>query len=241
MAQLKKPFKRLRRCGPTSAMICSSVESRPAAVEPAFGQVLLPDEQRLPGFSHWMWDGEFCGGIGFRWQPGTKVLPPHCLGHIGYAVVPWKKRRGHATRALAAMLPLARAEGLRYVELFVRLPSARADRSPCRRPKTLCGAIFVNGCPRGAYTFISSSVSLFDLGSPFLRSLIATQSALLLEIEEAPCELDHPASDSRVAGSGESLLPASLPAFVRRAREARIAGDGAPVASEPTSLRSSYR
>jgi len=124
-----------------------------------------------------MWDGEFCGSIGFRWQPGTEVLPPHCLGHIGYAVVPWKKRRGHATRALAAMLPLARAEGLRYVELFVRLPSARADRSPCRRPKTLCGAIFVNGCPRGAYTFISSSVSLFDLGSPFLRSLIATQKA----------------------------------------------------------------
>ena len=109
-------------------MICSSVESRPAAVEPAFGQVLLPEAQRLPGFSRWMWDGEFCGSIGFRWQPGTEVLPPHCLGHIGYAVVPWKKRRGHATRALAAMLPLARAEGLRYVELTTdpdNLPSQR--------------------------------------------------------------------------------------------------------------------
>ena len=106
-------------------MICSSVESHPAAVEPAFGQVLLPDARRLPGFSRWMWDGEFCGSIGFRWQPGTEVLPPHCLGHIGYAVVPWKKRRGHATRALAAMLPLARAEGLRYVELF-RTPAVDA-------------------------------------------------------------------------------------------------------------------
>ena len=69
-----------------------------------------------------MWDGEFCGSIGFRWQPGTEVLPPHCLGHIGYAVVPWKKRRGHATRALAAMLPLARAEGLGYVELTTDPP-----------------------------------------------------------------------------------------------------------------------
>ena len=112
MAQLKKPFKRLWRYRPTSAMICSSVESRPAAVEPAFGQVLLP-RSASPASSRWMWDGEFCGRIGFRWQPGTEVLPPHCLGHIRYAVVPWKKRRGHATRALAAMLPLARAEGLR--------------------------------------------------------------------------------------------------------------------------------
>src|SRR5215471_15635774 len=108
-------------------MICSSVESRPAAVEPAFGQVLLP-RSASPASSRWMWDGEFCGSIGFRWQPGTEVLPPHCLGHIRYAVVPWKKRRGHATRALAAMLPLALAEGLRYVELTTdpdNLPSQR--------------------------------------------------------------------------------------------------------------------
>ena len=72
---------------------------------------------RLPGFRMWMWDGEFCGSIGLRWQPGTEALPPTCMGHIGYAVVPWKRGRGYATQALAAMLPLARAEGLRYVEL----------------------------------------------------------------------------------------------------------------------------
>jgi predicted acetyltransferase len=41
-----------------------------------------------------MWDGEFCGSIGLRWLPGTEELPPHCLGHIGYAVVPWKRRLG---------------------------------------------------------------------------------------------------------------------------------------------------
>jgi len=72
---------------------------------------------RLPGYRRWMWDGEFCGSIGFRWQPGTEALPPHCLGHIGYAVVPWKRRRGYATRALRELLPDVTAEGLRYVEL----------------------------------------------------------------------------------------------------------------------------
>ena len=59
-----------------------------------------------------MWDGEFCGSIGFRWQPGTSALPPYCLGHIGYSVVPWKQRRGYATKALALLLPDARKEGL---------------------------------------------------------------------------------------------------------------------------------
>lgn len=82
--------------------------------------VKLPDGtvvKRIPGVRRWMWDGEFCGVIGFRWQPGTEELPPHCLGHIGYAVVPGKRNRGHATAALAATLPLAKAEGLRYVEV----------------------------------------------------------------------------------------------------------------------------
>jgi predicted acetyltransferase len=72
---------------------------------------------RLPGFTRWLWDGEFCGAIGFRWQPGTEALPPHCLGHIGYAVVPWKQGRGCATLALRQLLPAAAAEGLRYVEI----------------------------------------------------------------------------------------------------------------------------
>jgi predicted acetyltransferase len=72
---------------------------------------------RLPGFVRWIWDGAFCGQIAFRWQPGTEGLPPHCLGHIGYGVVPWKRGRGYATRALALMLPEARREGLAYVEL----------------------------------------------------------------------------------------------------------------------------
>lgn len=48
--------------------------------------ITLPDgtkAARLPGYFKWLWDGEFCGSIGLRWQPGTEDLPPHCLGHIG--------------------------------------------------------------------------------------------------------------------------------------------------------------
>jgi predicted acetyltransferase len=84
------------------------------------GPIALPDGavvSRLPGYRRWMWDGEFCGSINFRWQPGTEALPPYCLGHIGYAVVPWKQRRGYATAALREMLKDARAAGLRYVEI----------------------------------------------------------------------------------------------------------------------------
>jgi predicted acetyltransferase len=82
--------------------------------------ITLPDGStvpRLPGYSRWMWDGEFCGSIGFRWQPGTTELPPYCLGHVGFSVVPWKRRRGYATRALQLLLPQAREEGLAYIDL----------------------------------------------------------------------------------------------------------------------------
>jgi predicted acetyltransferase len=82
--------------------------------------VKLPDGStvpRLPGYCLWMWDGEFCGSIGFRWQPGTTELPPHCLGHVGYSVVPWKRQRGYATRALQLLLPHAKKEALAYIEL----------------------------------------------------------------------------------------------------------------------------
>jgi len=82
--------------------------------------VKLPDGSavpRLPGYRRWMWDGEFCGSIGLRWQPGTNRLPDYCLGHIGYGVVPWKSGRGYATQALRSLLMDAASEGLTYVEI----------------------------------------------------------------------------------------------------------------------------
>lgn len=98
------------------ASFVASLDDREAKAGPI---TLLDGSQvpRLPGFRRWIWDGEFCGQMGFRWQPGTSALPPHCLGHIGYGVVAWKRRLGYATRALALMLAEARREGLTYVEL----------------------------------------------------------------------------------------------------------------------------
>jgi predicted acetyltransferase len=83
--------------------------------------VTLPDGSsapRLPGYRRWLWDGELCGSISFRWRPGSSALPAYCLGHIGYAVVPWKQGKGYATLALRALLPEVRGEGLTYVELI---------------------------------------------------------------------------------------------------------------------------
>ena len=84
------------------------------------GDVRLPDGsmvKRLPGYHRWLWDGDFVGAINFRWTPGTEILPPHCLGHVGYAVVPWRRGEGHATAALGLLLPLAAKTGLRWIDL----------------------------------------------------------------------------------------------------------------------------
>lgn len=95
------------------------------------GPFSLPDGSlvpRLPSYHRWLWDGEFCGRIDFRWQPGTTALPPHCLGHIGYSVVPWKRRRGYATLALRLFLPEVRAEGLDFVEITTDLVNIASQR-----------------------------------------------------------------------------------------------------------------
>lgn len=95
------------------------------------GDVKLPDGsmvKRLPGFRRWIWDDGFCGSVGLRWQKGTEALPEYCLGHIGYAVVPWKQKQGYATQAVKLLLPEAKALGLSYIEITTEpdnLPSQK--------------------------------------------------------------------------------------------------------------------
>lgn len=88
--------------------------------EASAGDIELPDGSfvtRLPGIRRYIWDEDFCGTIGFRWQPGTEELPPHLLGHVGFAVVPWKRGSGLAARATEEILPEARKLGMRWITL----------------------------------------------------------------------------------------------------------------------------
>src|SRR2546428_11288325 len=62
-------------------------------------RITLPDGSsvaRLPGYRRWLWDGEFCGSIGFPWQPGTTEPPPHSLRRLRDAVRAWQEGQGHA-------------------------------------------------------------------------------------------------------------------------------------------------
>jgi predicted acetyltransferase len=105
------------------------------------GPITLPDGTqvtRLPGYRRWMWDDGFCGTIGFRWQPGSSALPAYVLGHIGYAVPPWRRGRGYATRALALLLPEARKEGLTSVDL-----TTDPDNLPSQKVITNNGGVLV--------------------------------------------------------------------------------------------------
>lgn len=113
------------------------------------GPITLPDGTkvpRLPGFRRWLWDGEVCGSIGFRWQPPGAELPPWVLGHIGYAVVPWKRRQGHATKALALLLETVRPLGLPHVDL-----TTDPDNEPSQRVIQSNGGVLVRRFRKEAY------------------------------------------------------------------------------------------
>ncbi|MBP1857118.1 GNAT family N-acetyltransferase [Rhizobium herbae] len=73
---------------------------------------------RLRSLQFWIWDGEFCGNVNLRFQPGTIELPPRVSGHIGYSVVPWKQGKGYATMALKRVLDVARDQSLGQVVIL---------------------------------------------------------------------------------------------------------------------------
>ena len=110
--------------------------------------VTLPDGStvpRVPSLRRWMWlpgadGGQFAGSIGLRWAKHGAPLPPHVLGHIGYAVVPWQQGRGIATRALALLLPLARERGLVHVEI-----TTHPDNHASQGVMTANGGVLVGG------------------------------------------------------------------------------------------------
>lgn len=107
-----------------SAEQLAAIREDPAAFIAGFsfqgGTIALPDGKvvpKLPFIARWMWDGDFCGSISLRWQAGTDALPPYVLGHIGYAVVSWKRGRGYASEALRQILVEARAVSLDRLEI----------------------------------------------------------------------------------------------------------------------------
>jgi predicted acetyltransferase len=129
------------------------------------GPIQLPDgtsAERLPGRTFWICDGEgaFCGSINLRWRHGTPELPPHVLGHVGYAVVPWRRRQGHASAALRALLPYARALGLPWIAI-----STDPDNVASRKVIEAAGGVFVESIERPAAYGHSAAVRYrIDLG-----------------------------------------------------------------------------
>ncbi len=128
----------------------AEIETDPAAFLAQYdwvpGSVFrMPDgteHPRLPGQQYWITDGGFAGTIGYRYQPDTIDLPPAVSGHVGYAIVPWQRRRGIATAALRLLLPILAEAGLDRV-----LITAHPDNPASRRVIEAAGGVLAPDLP----------------------------------------------------------------------------------------------
>ena len=77
---------------------------------------------------YWISDGEFSGVISLRCLPNSDELPAGVSGHVSYAVVPWKSRKGYARQALADLLQRTPRFGLKRL-----LITTHQDNLPSRR------------------------------------------------------------------------------------------------------------
>ena len=99
--------------------------------EAAGPPVTLPDGsrvERLPSIRRFIWSEGFAGVISLRWVKGGGPLPETCSGHTGYAVVPWRRREGLASRALQEICALAPGYGLERIEVTTDPDNAASKR-----------------------------------------------------------------------------------------------------------------
>ncbi len=97
-------------------------------------------------------------------SPGRWTCRRYCLGHIGYAVVPWKRRRGYATTALGQMLVLAREEGLPFVDIVTDDDNV-ASQAVVRANGGLLEEEFVTSASSGSHPALRFRVML-NVGYP---------------------------------------------------------------------------
>ena len=87
--------------------------------------LVKPNDQLLPGYE-----------ISLRRLQNSGELPASVSGHVSYAVVPWKSRKGYARQALADLLQRAPPFGLKRV-----LITTHQDNLPSRRVIEATGGV----------------------------------------------------------------------------------------------------